>query len=162
MIDFAKSLEQATGQKALDTLQVSERVLIAGPRTIVIDNIAYTQFVKGDSKKFKKFMLFAFGGLLLLVGLIALQGSAIAGLAMAAFGGFLMWRATQISDDYELSITTNDGSRIYFTGKNREVLKYANDYVTWKINAADQSATNIFNFNNSQITNSQIGETINN
>lgn len=162
MLDIAKSFEAAAPQKPFNNLEVGQRVLFAGPRTIVIDNIAYTELMKGDAKRARRFSAFLFGGIFVLIGLAILQASSIAALVPIALGAYLIWRGLNLSQDYELSIRTNDGSRFVFSGTNIELLNYASEYISWKINAADETSTTVFNFNNSQIVNSQIGDKISN
>lgn len=146
-----------------DVLQVDQRVLIAGSRSIVIANIAHLQLMEDNSANRQKILFLLLAGVIGIVGYALYANRFEAGAIVTWLVALLIcWKAISLKQDFGLVVTTNDGTRTSFVGKNLELMRYAKDYLTWKINSADETARNVFNFNNSNIVNSQIADKIDN
>lgn len=163
MTDVLQSITAARSESRHEDISVFEQTIRAGIRTIAIANIAHLEVGELQGNTAGKVFLFLFGFAAAIAAFVAfVSGSILGGLVFAIIAAVLFAILIQMRADFIFSITTNDGSRTSFVGKNHKLLQEACDFVTWKINASDKSAKNYFNFNNNTISGSQIGGTIQN
>lgn len=163
MTDISQMAALARGEEKHDQLTVESRVLRTGNRTIAIANISHLQIEQPGRAVGKRGFLFIVGALLVLIGIaqIADRNIGLGVLIVALAAGAIYW-ALSIKDLFALAVTSNDGSRTLFTGTNPTRLREAMDFVTAKIDRADQTSRTTFNFNNSTVIGSQMGDTIRN
>ncbi|MDK9697175.1 MAG: DUF6232 family protein [Siculibacillus sp.] len=163
MLDAAQMANFARSDEKYEQLAVDSRVLRAGQRTMAIANISHLQIEQPGRAGAKRGLLLILGGLLALAGLGQLAGGGAGpGLMLLLVAGGLIYWALSLKDLFALTIASNDGSRTMFTGTNRALLIEAMEFITAKIDRADQTSRTTFNFNNSTIVGSQMGDVIRN
>ncbi len=163
MTDVLQTIAAAKSDTRHEDISVFEQTIRAGTRTIAIANIAHLEVGELSGNVAGKVFLFLLGAAAAIVAFVGLaSGSLGVVLIFAIVAGGAFFFLTRLKADFIFSITTNDGSRTSFIGKNHKLLQEACDFVTWKINASDTSAKTYFNFNNNTISGSQIGGTIEN
>lgn len=163
MSDIAQFAAMARGEEKHDQLTVESRVLRAGSRTIAIANISHVQLEQPGSVAGKRGLLFIVGAVLGIVGIAQIADRSIGpGVLLVALAAGAIYWALSLKDLFALAVTSNDGSRTLFTGTNLARLREAMEFVTAKIDLADQTSRTTFNFNNSTIVGSQMGDVIRN
>lgn len=162
-MDAAQLAAFARSDEKYEQLAVESRVLKAGTRTVAIANISHLQLEQPGRAAFKRGALFIIGGILGLVAIAQIMSHNISGgvLLLVVAGALIYW-ALSLKDLFALAVTSNDGSRTVFTGANRSMLVEAMEFITAKIDRADQTSRTTFNFNNSTIVGSQMGDVIRN
>ena len=163
MIDAAQLTTMARGDEKHEQLTVDSRVLRAGFRTIAIANIAHLQLEQPGAAAGKRAFLILVAVILGLAGVGQMMGreTGLAAILLLVAIGLVVW-AFSLKDRFALAITSNDGSKTIFTGTNKSLLIDAMDFITAKIDRADQSSRTTFNFNNSMVVGNQMSDTIRN
>ncbi|MGH1417339.1 MAG: hypothetical protein ACRBCJ_00605 [Hyphomicrobiaceae bacterium] len=138
MIEPYKGIgETVSGRRSFERLDIHERVVSTGPRTIPIDEIASLS-VGVDDHWPTKMILLASG---VLVGLGAFVYPLLAILSLVLIVSAVFVRSTQ-----SLVIVTSDGTKTFFTSPHRDLLDEAHAYLSEKINAGDVVETESFDF----------------
>ncbi|AHB49819.1 hypothetical protein W911_01240 [Hyphomicrobium nitrativorans NL23] len=145
--------ESVGGTRTFGRLNVRERVLDTGDRTIAVANISTVSLAKLD-KKWTRIVLWILAALCGASGLFSLVGgdvfSSILALALAGLFGWLAYRAKNI---LTLSLGTNDGARTLFSSTDEAFLSDVKRFLTDKINTGDlRAATFVFDHSKQDIS----------
>lgn len=141
------------GTRTFGQLDIRERVLDTGERTIAVANISTVSLAKLDKKR-TRIVLWILAAICALTGLLWLVGgdvlSSVVALALAGLFGWLAYRAKDI---ITLALGTNDGTRTLFASTDEALLAEVKRFLTEKINTGDlRAATFVFDQSKQEIS----------
>jgi len=134
------STDAVGGTRTFGQLDIRERVLDTGERTITVANISTVSLAKLDKKRARVvFWLLAAvsvaGGIVYVSG-----GDVVAGAVSLALAALFAWLAFRAKDIITLAIGTNDGARTLFSSTDGTYLAEIKQFLTEKINTGDLRA----------------------
>lgn len=157
----------------LGFMRIEKRVLRTSSQTLALRNVCvlstFTTYhresirSKGAVKvgktlvligSFIFFLVWSLSGFFgLYLGYGTVQNASAVALGLLAIGllSLIFGRETKLRREHHLSITSNDGSKLYFVAKEERILEQVRDLLTEKINADDETATFNINFANGDI-----------
>ena len=132
------------GTRTFGRLNIRERVLDTGDRTIAVANISTVSLAKLDKKR-TRIVLWILAGLCVVSGLVSLVGGDMSSVLLLALAGFFGWLAYRAKDIVTLAVGTGDGARTLFSSTDEAFLAEVKRFLTEKINTGDlRAATFIF------------------
>ncbi len=129
--------ETVSGTRTFDRLEIRERVIDTGARTLAIDEIASISVGADDHWPAKLVLL----GLGVVAGVAAFVYPLLAVLSLVLIVSAVFVRATQT-----LSIVTSDGTKTLFSSAHRAELDEVHAFLSEKINTGDVAAIETFIF----------------
>ena len=141
------------GTRTFGQLNIRERVLDTGERTIAVANISTVSLAKLDKKR-ARIVLWILAAISAVAGLLSLFGGDVPSSVVAlAFAGLFGWLAYRAKDIITLAIGTGDGARTLFTSTDEAYLAEVKRFLTDKINTGDlRAATFVFDQSNQEIS----------
>ncbi|MDX2258820.1 MAG: DUF6232 family protein [Hyphomicrobiaceae bacterium] len=134
---LSSSLDQASTTRKYGHLDIRERIIDTGGRTIRIDEIATISVLEDDAAE-RRMRLYVTA---------ALSAVTVIGLPLTII---VLIMAYFIKPKYALVIGTSDGSRSLFESRTLPILHEVKDYLTEKINANDERRGRPFYIDNSR------------
>lgn len=133
------STDPVGGTRTFEKLNIRERVLDTGDRTIAVANISTVSLAKLDKSR-SRIVFSVLAALSVVVGVVYLIGGSAAAVVLLALGVFFGWLAYQSKDIITLAIGTSDGARTLFSSTDGAYLAEIKRFLTEKINTGDLRA----------------------
>ncbi len=135
---FGSFLESVSGPRTFDRLEVRERVIDTGERTLALDEVASIS-VGVDNRWPTKILLLLAG---VIAGIVALSAYPLVAIAAVA----LVVTAVFVRSTSTLVIVTSDGTQTCFSSAHRAQLDEAREFLTEKLNSGDEDSKEVFIF----------------
>jgi hypothetical protein len=143
MISSLQSILTATdsvgGTRTFGQLDIRERVLDTGERTIAVANISTVSLAKLDKSR-ARIVFWILTALFAVAGMILISGGDLTGVPALALAAIFAWLALRSRDIITLAIGTNDGARTLFSSADGPYLAEVKRFLTDKINTGDLRA----------------------
>lgn len=140
------------GTRTFGRLNIRERVLDTGERTIAVANISTVSLAKLDKKR-ARIVFGILAALCAIGGVVSLSGDVAWALMLLALAGLFGWLAYRSRDIITLSLGTNDGAQTLFSSTDEAFLAEVKRFLTDKINTGDlRAATFVFDQSKQEIS----------
>jgi hypothetical protein len=134
------STDSVGGTRTFGQLNIRERVLDTGERTITVANISTVSLAKLDKKR-ARIVLWILAAASVIGGAVYFSGGdVVTGVVSLALAALFAWLAYRAKDIITLAIGTNDGARTLFSSTDGTYLAEIKQFLTDKINTGDLRA----------------------
>jgi len=141
----------ASAPREFGALQVRERVITTTGLAIGIENISTVSTFEDTNASWIVLALLALGAL---VAAVAAPPALVAALLL----GWLAYRGWRKRNSYRLVISTNDGARFHFIGKDPRLVSEVREFITRKMDQRDPRLTLNVNLEKGTIENLNVGQ----